>query len=303
MVWKQWRIVCAGLLMWSTQLMAAQAGTLQAIERKSVITLGVTDHSVPFSYVGDKLQYQGYAVDLCNKVVDGVRTALGKEIRARYVHVTAATWLEALKNNQVDIVCDGVTNNVERAAHVGFSVTHFVATGRILSRKDAPVTQLSDLSGKPVAVVAGTTNANWLIARNKAEALNLKILQATSHSEAFNMVATKRAAAFVTDDVLLAGLLSRARNAQDFVVGKEALSVEPYGLMMRKDDAAFKSVVDKALVATYQSGEIGKIYATWFTSPVPPQGENLNLPMSSQVRAIFKTPTDSPDPARYPLQK
>jgi glutamate/aspartate transport system substrate-binding protein len=113
------------------------------------------------------------------------------------------------------------------------------------------------------------------------------------------MVETGRAVAFVMDDILLYSLVAQARNPKDYEISKDALSVEPYGIMVRKDDAAFKKVVDAAMVDTYKSGAINAIYQKWFQSKVPPKGINLNLPMSDQLKKVVANPTDSGDPEAY----
>ena len=106
------------------------------------------------------------------------------------------------------------------------------------------------------------------------------------------MVDTGRAAAFVMDDVLLAGLIANAKTPKDFAIVGPALSVEPYGIMLRKDDPQFKTLVDKTLVGLMKSGEINAVYNRWFMSSIPPRNINLNLPMSPQLKEALKTPND-----------
>jgi glutamate/aspartate transport system substrate-binding protein len=113
------------------------------------------------------------------------------------------------------------------------------------------------------------------------------------------MVETGRAVAFVMDDILLYSLVAQSRTPGDYVISSEALSVEPYGIMMRKDDAAFKKVVNSAINALYKSGQINAIYDKWFQKPIPPRSVNLNLPMSAQFKKVVANPTDSGDPAAY----
>jgi glutamate/aspartate transport system substrate-binding protein len=113
------------------------------------------------------------------------------------------------------------------------------------------------------------------------------------------MVETGRAVAFAMDDILLAGLVASSKSPGDYAIAPEALSVEPYGMMVRKDDAAFKKSVDAAITALFKSGEINKIYARWFTSPIPPKGINMNVPMGAQLRKVIASPTSSGDPKDY----
>ncbi len=127
----------------------------------------------------------------------------------------------------------------------------------------------------------------------------MNIISANGHPEAFQMVETGRAVAFVMDDILLYSLAAQSRSPADYEISKDALSVEPYGIMLRKDDQAFKKVVDAAMVDTYKSGAINAIYDKWFLKPVPPRGLTLNVPMSDQFKKLVANPTDSGDPAAY----
>jgi glutamate/aspartate transport system substrate-binding protein len=127
----------------------------------------------------------------------------------------------------------------------------------------------------------------------------MNIISANGHPEAFQMVETGRAVAFVMDDILLAGLAAQSRTPNDYEISADALSVEPYGIMVRKDDKAFKAVVDKAVSALYTSGQINAIYEKWFQKPVPPKNINLSLPMSPALKKVMAKPTDSGDPKAY----
>jgi len=130
--------------------------------------------------------------------------------------------------------------------------------------------------------------------------MGMNIIPANGHPEAFQMVETGRAVAFAMDDILLYTLVAQSHTPSDYVISSDAFSLaEPYGIMLRKDDPAFKKVVDDALAAVYKSPEINKIYAKWFNSPTPPKGLNYNVPMSAQIKNMFANPSDSPDPASY----
>jgi glutamate/aspartate transport system substrate-binding protein len=113
------------------------------------------------------------------------------------------------------------------------------------------------------------------------------------------MVETGRAEAFVMDDILLAGLAAQSRSPKDYEISSVGLSVEPYGIMLRKGDKEFKAVVDKAMTDIYKSGQINAIYAKWFQKPVPPKNINLNLPMGAAFKKVVANPTDSGDPKAY----
>jgi glutamate/aspartate transport system substrate-binding protein len=182
---------------------------------------------------------------------------------------------------------------------VAFTITHFVTANRWVAKKSAKLNKLADLKGKTIVSTAGTTNIKQITELNGQQNLGMNIISANGHPEAFQMVETGRAVAFVMDDILLAGLAAQSRSPKDYGISPEALSVEPYGIMLRKDDAAFKKVVDAAMVNTYKSGAINGIYSKWFQKPVPPKNVNLNLPMSAAFKKVVANPTDSGDPKAY----
>jgi len=275
-------------------------GTLNKIKQTGQIVLGVRDSSIPFSYLDDKQNYLGYSIDLCDKIASAVQRKLGMvELKRRYQPVTSATRIPLMANGTIDLECGSTTNNLEREKQVAFAPTTFVTANRILYKKGSGIKVLADLKGKTIVSTAGTSNIKQITILNAERNLNMNILSAKDHAEAFLMVETGRAAAFVMDDVLLASLAATSKNPSEFEISNEALSVEPYGIMLRRDDPQFKAVVDEAIDNVFKSGEINQIYAKWFLSPIPPLGVNLNVPMSPQLKAIIAKPTDSGDPAVY----
>jgi glutamate/aspartate transport system substrate-binding protein len=279
---------------------AAQEGTLKKIKDSGSITLGHRDASIPFSYYDDKQQPVGYALDLCLRIVDAVQTALKMDkLDVKYQLVTSANRIPLMANGTIDLECGSTTNNLERQKQVWFTITHFVTANRWVAKKAANLKTLQDLKGKTIVSTAGTTNIRGITEINVAQNLGMNIISANGHPEAFQMVETGRAAAFVMDDILLYSLTAQSRNPGDYAISAEATSVEPYGIMLRKDDAGFKKVVDAAMVNIYKSGQINGMYEKWFLKPIPPRGLNLNIPMPEQFKKVVANPTDSGDPAVY----
>ncbi len=279
---------------------AAQEGTLKKIKDSGAITIGHRDASLPFSYYDDKQQPIGYAMDLCAKIVDAVKAELKMpNLKTNYQLVTSANRIPLMANGTIDLECGSTTNNVARQEQVWFTMTHFVTANRWVSKKSAKLKTLQDLKGKTIVSTAGTTNIKQITEINAAQNLGMNIISANGHPEAFQMVETGRAVAFVMDDILLAGLAAQSRSPKDYEISSVALSVEPYGIMVRKDDKAFKEVADKALSQVYKSGQINAIYSKWFEKPVPPKGINLSLPMSPALKKVMANPTSSGDPKAY----
>ncbi len=275
-------------------------GTLKKIKETGAITLGHREASIPFSYYDDKQQVVGYAMDLCARIVDAIKAELKMpSIQVKLNPVTSATRIPLMANGTIDLECGSTTNNLERQKQVSYTITHFVTANRFVSKKASSLRKLEDLKGKTVVSTSGTTNLKQITELNAQRNLSLSILTAKDHAEAFLMVDTGRAVAFVMDDILLFSLVATSRNPADWTISDDALSVEPYGIMLRKDDTAFKKAVDNAMINLYKSGEVNKIYEKWFLTPVPPKGINLNVPMSAPFKKVVANPTDSGDPAAY----
>src|SRR6476646_9242968 len=275
-------------------------GTLKKIKETGAVSLGHRESSVPFSYYDDRQQVVGYAMDLCARIVDRVKSELKLDkLDTKLNPVTSATRIPLMANGTIDLECGSTTNNLERQKQVAFTITHFVTANRWVAKRSAKLNKLEDLKGKTIVSTAGTTNIKQITELNGQKNLAMNIISANGHPEAFQMVETGRAVAFVMDDILLYSLAAQSRNPKDYAISAEALSVEPYGIMMRRDDPAFKKVVDNAMVQTYKSGAISGIYDKWFQKPVPPRGINLNVPMSEQFKKVIKNPTDSGDPKDY----
>lgn len=233
-------------------------------------------------------------VDICKRIGEIIKAQLKlPELGYKMVPVSPATRLALVSNGSVDMECGSTTNNDERQRSVSFLFTTFVAATRFVSRKEAPVISVKDLRGKTVVSTAGTTSVYLLNAINQKNDLNLQVLSAVDHAEAFNMIEIRRAAAFLMDDVLLYGLLSGVTKPSSYVLSEEAFSVEPYAIMVRKDDAAFQEIANQAILDIFNSGEIFAIYKRWFESPIAPSDANLRMPMSSAVKRVIAKPSSS----------
>lgn len=299
---KSTRLLAALVCAWVACAAWAQepGGTLAKLRRTGTITLGVRDGSVPFSYLGDNQQYQGYSVDLCMKVVDALKRRLGLPgLRVVMNPVTSANRIALMANGTIDLECGSTTNNVERQRQVAFAPTMFVVSNRLLVKKGSGIRSLADMKGKTLVVTAGTTTHKQMAMLNRERGLGMTILVGKDHPESFLMLETGRAAAHANDDILLAAQVAGARRPGNFEILPEALSVEPYAIMMRRGDPAFKQAVDAALVQIYRSDEFQRIYNKWFMSPIPPRGINLRFAMTPQLKAVIARPTDAADPNAY----
>ncbi len=281
-------------------VLAHDTGTLKKIKDSGTITIGFRDASIPFSYLDDQQQPIGYAMDICYRIVDAVKAKLGMpNIKVTLNPVTSSTRIPLMANGTIDLECGSTTNNAERKKQVDFGMTYFVIKYRYVSKKSSNMDTIADLKGQTVVSTAGTTDIKALNELNSSENMRMSILSANDHPAAFLMVETGRAKAFLMDDILLYGLVANSKNPSEFHVSSASLGVEPYSLMLRRDDPEFKKLVDDAMTQLYKSGDIEKIYNKWFMSPIPPKGINLNFPISDSLKKVFANPTDSADPNVY----
>ena len=263
--------------------------TLKRIKDSGAITIGVREASVPFSYIDAQKQPQGYSIDLCLKVADAIKNELKlPRLDVRFVPVTSSNRIAMVRDGKIDLECGSTTNTRDRQKDVAFAYTTFVAGIKMLARKSSNIGGVDDLRGKTVVVTKGTTSEKMLRQMNEDRVLKLTILDAKDHDESFAAVADGRAVAFPMDDVLLYGLISKSSKPDDFAVVGKYLSVEPYAIMLRKDEPAFERLVDRTLNEMFQSGEIRRIYARWFAT------KELTVPMNQYLKEAFVVPNTYP---------
>ncbi len=271
----------------------AQTGTLQKIKKTGAITLGYRDASFGFSYKTGVPTPMGYSIDICKKIVDEVKNELKlPAIEVKYQLVTSQNRMPLTMNGTVDLECGSTTNLIERQKQVAFSPDIFRYNVRMLVKANSGIKDVSDLQGKSVVATAGTTSLRLLREADKGKNLDINQMTGKDHADSFLFVETGRADAFVLDDILLAGLIATSRNPKDFTIVGDSLRTENQSLMFRKDDPAFKQIVDKVVIGMMQSGEMGKLYSKWFMSPIPPNNVNINYPLNAETRDAFAHPSD-----------
>jgi glutamate/aspartate transport system substrate-binding protein len=269
------------------------SGTLKKVKDTGTITIGYRESSIPFSYLDDKQQPIGYAMELCAKIVDAVKADLKlPNLKVNLQPVTSGNRIPQLQAGNIDLECGSTTNSVERQKQVSFGPTYFVINVTAAVKKNSGIKTLADLNGKTISTTSGTTSVPLLKQYEKTKNVNVKEVYGKDHAESFLLLAQDRVSAFVMDDILLAGQIANSSNLGEYTIIPESLRQEPYSMMIRKDDAPFKALVDKTIGAVMKSGDIHKIYAKWFTSPIPPKNINLNFPETPAIKAAFANPND-----------
>lgn len=275
-------------------LASAHADTLDKVAQSGQITLAYRESSVPFSYLNQS-KPAGIAVDISNAVVEAVKKATGKnDIKVNWQAVTSQNRIPLLTNGTIDLECGSTTNNTTRGKDVDFAINHFYTGTRLLVKKSSGIKNYSDLKGKTVAVTSGTTNLQVMRKANAENNWGIDMVHPKDHSDAFLLVESDRASAFAMDDILLYGLIANAKNPGDYEVVGDALQVEPYACMLRKDDPKFKALVDGVISDMMKSGQFTQLYDKWFVQPIPPSNMALNLPMSEQLKQNLVELSDKP---------
>ena len=281
------------------------SGTLQKIKETGKVTLGYQEASVPFSYLDDNQRPIGFALDICLRIVDAVKKELGMlGIAVDYLPVTSSNRIPLMVNGTIDLHCSATTNSADRQKQVTFTNTHFLSATRFAAKKSSGISTIDGLKGKSVTAVAGSVNLAQLIKVDNERKLGVNILPAKDQAEAFLMLETDRAQAHALDDVQLAVAIARSKAPALYMISEEAFSkAEPFGIMLRREDAPFKALADHATAELYNSPEIEVMYRKWLEAPTPPNGINYSVPMSPALKNAFKNPSSSFDPDVYGMGK
>jgi len=283
-------LACAPLL-----VVGQPTSTVEKAKSSGTLTLGYREASIPFSYLGGDGQPTGFGWEICGKVIEQVKNATGRQdLKVSIQAITAQNRIPLLQNGTIDIECGSTTNNVERNKQVAFATNYFYTGTRFIVKTGSSIKSLEDLKGKKVVSTTGTSNYQVLRKVNADKNVGFDLIGAKDHGESLLLVQQGRADAFGMDDILLYGVRASAKDPAELAVIGDAIQVEPYAIMFRKDDPTFKKLVDDTLAGLIKSGEFQALYKKWFQSPIPPKGVNLNFPMSKELQDNLKALSDKP---------
>jgi ABC-type amino acid transport substrate-binding protein len=241
------------------------SGTLKTIKDTGAIKLGHRDSSVPFSYLGPDRRPAGYSVDLCERVAQSIRRDLGlADLKVVWVPVTVDTRVSAVTSGAVDLECGSTTNTLARQQQVDFSSLTFVDGSGLLVTAASGVSGVDQLLGKRVGVIPGTTTEPALRAALGKLAVAASVVEVKDHAEGLAALEAGRVDAYASDRAILSGLYASAKDPQKLALTDVLMSVEPYGLMLRRGDADFRLAVNRALARIYRTNEIWEVYQRWF---------------------------------------
>jgi len=287
-------LLAAAVTFLATGAAFAQAtDTLAKISERGAVNLGVRDSSgLAFTLGGGK--YVGFHTEMAERIIDDISKQLGKPLKINYQVITSQNRIPLIQNGTIDFECGSTTNSRARQKDVDFAYTTYVEEVRMAVNKKSGIHSVNDLNGKTVATTTGTTSVQTLRKNERAQGIDFKTVQGKDHADSFLLLEAGRADAFVMDGSILAANIAKAKNAKDFEIVGETLSVEPIACMLPKGDEKLKKAVDDSIVRQIKDGSLAKLYDKWFMQPIPPNNVNMNMPASESTKNAWAHPNDKP---------
>ena len=267
--------------------------TLARIKSSGTVNLGVRDSSgLAFTIGGGK--YVGFHTEMAERIIDDLGKQLGIKPKINYQVITSQNRVPLVQNGTIDFECGSTTNNLARQKDVDFANTTYVEEVRILTKANSGINGIADLNGKTVATTTGTTSVQTLRKNKRAEGIDFKELNGKDHADSFLLLESGRADAFVMDGSILAANAAKSKNAKDYKIVGEVLSVEPIACMLPKGDTKLLKAVNDSIARQVKDGSLAKLYDKWFMQPIPPNNVNLHMPASESTKAAWAHPNNKP---------
>ncbi|MDH3885543.1 MAG: amino acid ABC transporter substrate-binding protein [Desulfobacterales bacterium] len=247
--------------------LAADFSTLEQVKKTKKIRIGYRADKPPMSFVNRNNELVGYSIDLCLRMVDEMKSTLEiPDISVEYVPVNASNRFDALTDNKIDILCGVTTKTISRSEIVDFTQPTFVTGAALLTLKTLEVQNISELSGKKIAVVKDTTTFDSLTKMLKREGSDAEVVTVKTAVDGMNAVTRGEVDAFSGDQIVLVGLIINSDNPKQFALTENVFSFEPFALAVRKNDSEFRLVADRMLSRLYRTKKVLLLYDKWFGS-------------------------------------
>jgi glutamate/aspartate transport system substrate-binding protein len=283
-------VAVAGLIAISavtTQSAVAQSsgGSLEKIVASKTFSIGYREESVPFSFIDSSGKPQGYAIDICMKIAEAIKTEFKLDkLDIKFVPVTPQTRIPLIANGTANLECSSTTITTGRMKQVEFLAPTFITGTKLLVRKGSGITKIEDLEGKTLLALAGTTNEKAALAEIEKRKLKVNMVKVKDHPQALLNMEQGRADAYTSNDVVLYGIRTMAKNRDDYEVVGPFYSYDPFSIMIPKNDTNFRALGLRVMSNLYASGEIFTIYKKWFE----PGPTNINLPMNDDLKNALR---------------
>jgi len=248
-------------------------GTLGKIKAAKAINVAYSVDSLPFSFAGPNNEPAGYSIDLCKRVIAQIGRAVGEpNLKVNWLAGSVSERLQMVAAGRAELECANTTQTQSRLANVDFSNLIFIDGGGLLVKAGAPINQFTDLAGKRVAVLKGTTTETRLNDTLRLRLVNATVLPIADAAAGLAMLEAGAVDAYAGDKVKLVGLAVQAKEPSKLALVAEDLSFEPYAMAMPRNDSAYRLEVNKALTQVYIGGDIEQIFAQWLGKLGRPTG-------------------------------
>ncbi len=243
----------------------APDGALKRIRDTNTVTIAYRTDALPFSFADEKSQPAGYTVDICKRVVASIEQQLKIQgLKVNWMPATSQNRFDLVANKQADMECGATTATLSRMERVDFSNYVFVDSTGVLVRNESGVKTFTDLAGKKIAVIAGSTNERPLNEALKKRLVNGTVVVVKNRDEGLAALEAGSVDAFANDKILIAGLSGKVKDPTRYTMLPDDLSVEPYAIMLPRGDAGMRLAVNRALAQVYRTPEIVDIFNRWF---------------------------------------
>lgn len=170
---------------------ADKAGTrtVEEIKKSGEITIGVFGDKKPFGYMDEKGQFKGYDIAL------GDRIAKELGVKVKYIPVEAASRVEYLNANKIDLLLANFTVTDERKEQVDFALPYMKVSLGVVSPKGA-ITDVAQLKDKTLIISKGTTAETYFTEKHP----EVKLQKYDQYAEAYSALLDGRGDAMSTDN-------------------------------------------------------------------------------------------------------
>ena len=236
---------------------------LKTIIDKKSIRLAYRTDATPFSFKNDQNQPLGYSVDICQQVVKSIAQQFGlPDLNIEWVPVTVQTRFTAITGGQADMECGSSTVTLGRMKDTDFSSIIFVESTGVVVTRASNVHAFTDMTGKKIAVISGTTNEAAVKQQNQLHSLSLTIVAVKDREEGMGLLEAGKVDGYASDKLLLVG--TQIKHPELMFMLPDDLSIEPYAITLPRGDWALRVAVDTGLSQIFRSGQIVGIFKRWF---------------------------------------